>query len=214
MARRGIGHEKVDLEAATALGKVVTIARGGNEETVADHTVALMLAVGRRLRESQNAMTAGDWSILLGTDLCGKTVGLIGLGLIARKVVRRLTGFGVRLLVTTRTRDEAFAAANGIRFVDRDTLLRESDYVSLHAPLTEDTAAMIDERALSLMKPQAILINTSRAGLVDERALLAALKERRLSGAGLDVLSGQADLSRRPIPEGFRALPTHGKNAD
>src|SRR3546814_2369442 len=95
-------------------------------------------------------MTAGYWSIRLGTDLCGKTVGLSGLGLIARKVVRRLTGFGVRLLVTTRTRDEAFAAANGIRFVDRDTLLRESDYVSLHAPLTEDTAAMIDERALSL----------------------------------------------------------------
>src|SRR3546814_12086602 len=132
-------------------------------------------------------MTAGYWSIRLGTDLCGKTVGLSGLGLIARKVVRRLTGFGVRLLVTTRTRDEAFAAANGIRFVDRDTLLRESDYVSLHAPLTEDKAAMIDERALSSMKQQAILINTSRAGPADERALPPAPQERRLSGAGTDV---------------------------
>jgi D-3-phosphoglycerate dehydrogenase len=207
IARRGVGYEKVDLEAAAEFGKVVTVARGGNEETVADHAIGLMLAVGRQIRFSHEAMRNGDWSIRLGTDLYRKTVGLIGLGQIARGVVRRLKGFDNRILVCTPRPDAAYAKAYGITYVDRETLLRESDYISLHAPLTPQTRTMIDEQALGLMKKGAILINTARSALVDEAALVTALRSGKLLGAGLDVLNGETDPAARPLADALLAHP-------
>lgn len=207
IARRGVGYEKVDLEAAADFGKVVTVARGGNEETVADHTIGLMLAVGRQLRFSHEAMRAGDWSIRLGTDLYQKTVGIIGLGEIAKRVIRRLKGFDVRIVVCTPRPDEAYARANGVTFVDRDTLLRESNYITLHTPLTPQTRMMIDEPAFRLMKPGAILINTARSALIDEAALVAALQSGKLLGAGLDVLAGETDPAARSVADALLAHP-------
>ena len=207
VSRRGVGYDRVDLEAARNLGRVVAIAVGGNEAAVADLTIGLMLGVGRRIGESQEAMKDGKWSILMGTDLTKKTVGLIGLGRIGRSVVQRLKGFDARILVSAPRRDVAYARAHGITYVDIDTLYKESDYISLHAPMTPETRFLINQDTISLMKPDAIIINTSRGGLIEDAHLLAALKEKRLGGAGLDVFMSEADPSYKATTEELIRLP-------
>lgn len=207
ISRRGVGYERVDLEAARDLGKVVAIAVGGNNASVADHTIALILAVGRRFRESQANMLAGDWSILMGSDLYRKTVGVVGAGRIGRSVVQRLRGFEAEVLVHGARRDEVWAAANGVTYVDLPTLLTTSDVVTLHAPLTPETRFLIDADALATMKPDAILINTARGGLVNDRALLEALRSGHLAGAGLDTFMSESDPDWRPVTEALLALP-------
>lgn len=206
IARRGVGYEKVDVEAARALGKVVTIARGGNEETVADHTVALMLAVGRRLPESFASLSRAEWKIPVGKDLFRKTVGLVGLGAIGSAVARRLAGFECRILAHTRSGPSGAGPA-GVRHVDMETLLRESDYVSLHTPLNEDTRKMIDAAAFDRMAPGAILINTARAQLVDEKSLLNALQADHIWGAGFDTLASETDEAKRSLTEDLLRHP-------
>jgi D-3-phosphoglycerate dehydrogenase len=207
IARRGVGYEKIDLDAATQFGKVVTIGRGGNEDTVADHTLGLMLSIGRRIAESHDAMRAGRWSILSGTDLFQKTVGLVGFGPIAQKVAQRLKGFEARILVSTRTPNATLAQSHGVEFVELPELLTQSDYVSLHAPATSATRRMIDAAALGRMKRSAYLINTGRASLVDEHALVEVLKGGLLAGAGLDVLSAESDPSQRQLADALLAMP-------
>jgi D-3-phosphoglycerate dehydrogenase len=207
VSRRGVGYERVDVDAARALGKVVCIASGGNDASVADHAIALMLALGHRFRETQAKMIDGDWSILMGRDLFRQTVGIVGLGRIGRSLVQRLGGFEARILVHDVARDEAFAAENGIHYVDLPTLLAQSDYVSIHAPLTEETRFLIDDEALARMKPTTYLVNAARGGLVDDRALLAALKAGRLAGAGLDVFVSESDPEWKPVTEELIALP-------
>ena len=207
VSRRGVGYERVDLEAARDLGKVVAIAAGGNDASVADHAIALMLAVGRRFRESQANMLDGTWSILMGSDLYRKTVGVVGVGRIGRSVVQRLRGFEAEVLVHSRSRDDAWAAANGVTYTDMPTLLARSDVVTLHAPLTPDTRLLIDADALAAMKPGAILINTARGGLVDDAALLEALQRGRLGGAGLDTFVSESDPALKPVTDALLALP-------
>lgn len=207
VARAGVGYERVDLEAARKAGMVVTIAAGGNDASVADHTIGLMLAVLRRLRESRIGMENGDWTILTSADLHLKTVGIIGLGRVGKSVVRRLKGFDCRVLVYSRTPDPDYAATNDVSFVDLETLLRESDVVSIHAPLTPTTRFMLDAQAFVQMKNTAILINVGRGGLVDDRSLLDALVEGRLAGAGLDVFASESDLAFKSTTESLLALP-------
>jgi D-3-phosphoglycerate dehydrogenase len=207
ISRRGVGYERVDLAAATDLGRVVTIAAGGNDASVADHTIALMLAVGRRLRESQQRMIDDDWSILMGSDLCEKTVGLVGLGRIGKSVVKRLAGFDCKVLVHTPHPDADYARTSGVQFVDLPELLARSDYVSLHAPLTPETRFLIDARAINAMKPTAILINTARGGLVEDAHLLDALRAGRLAGAGLDVYLSESDPSAKAVSQALLNLP-------
>lgn len=203
ISRRGVGYERVDLAAAQRLGKVVCIAAGGNDASVADHTIGLMLSVSRRFRESQNNMIAGNWSILMGQDLYQKTVGVIGLGRIGRSVVKRLGGFEARVLVHGGRAD----AEPGVTRTDLKTLLAESDFVTVHAPLTSETRFMIDADALASMKTSAFLINTARGGLVDDRALLAALKAGKLAGAGLDTFVSEADASYKDVTQELISLP-------
>lgn len=207
VSRRGVGYERVDLAAARDLGRVVTIAAGGNDASVADHTISLMLAVGRRLRESQQRMIDGDWSILMGSDLCEKTVGLVGLGRIGKSVVKRLSGFDCKVLVHTPRPDPDYARTSGVQFVDLPELLARSDYVSLHAPLTPETRFLIDARAIDAMKPTAILINTARGGLVEDAHLLDALRAGRLAGAGLDVYVSESDPAYKPASQALLDLP-------
>lgn len=207
VARRGVGYERVDVQAARALGKVATIAAGGNHDSVADHALAMMLALGRRLRETQARMLGGDWSVPVGSDLFGKTVGVVGAGRIGRAVVRRLSGFDATVLVHARTPDRAWGEAAGVTFVDMAELLARSDVVTLHAPLTPETRFLIGEAALAAMKPGAILVNTARGGLVDDRALLAALERGRLGGAGLDTFVSEADPDWKPVTEALLARP-------
>ncbi len=204
VSRRGVGYERVDLEAARDLGRVVTIAAGGNDASVADHALGLMLAVARRYRESQALMEAGKWSILMGTDLYRKTVGVVGLGRIGRSLVQRLSGFETGVLVHTPRPDPALG---GVAFVGLDELLARSDYVSIHAPLAPETRFLIDARAIARMKRSAILVNTARGGLVQDADLLAALESGRLAGAGLDVFVSESDPAFLPVTRKLLALP-------
>jgi D-3-phosphoglycerate dehydrogenase len=207
VSRRGVGYERVDLAAATELGKVVCIAAGGNDASVADHAIALMLAVGRRFRETQANMIAGDWAILMGSDLYRKTVGIVGLGRIGRSLVQRLSGFEAEVLVVSAHPDAVYAEANGIHYVDMAALLERSDYISLHVPLTPQTRNMIDADALARMKRSAILINTARGGLIDDRALLAALRSGVIAGAGLDTFASESDPDFKAVTQELLELP-------
>ncbi|MDI4665199.1 phosphoglycerate dehydrogenase [Xanthobacter autotrophicus] len=202
IARRGVGYDRVDVAAARDLGRVVTIAAGANDPAVADHTLALMLAVLRRLKASDAAIARGDWRVVSGADLTGKTVGLIGFGRIGRQVARRLSGFDVRVLVSSRTPDPDAA---GVTFVPLADLIAQSDVVSLHAPLTPQTRHVVDAAALKAMKAGAVVVNTSRGGLIDDAALLAALEEGVIAGAGLDVFEAEADPALRPLAEALAA---------
>ncbi len=207
LSRRGVGFEQIDVAAAAALNRVVTIAAGGNGPSVADHALGLMLAVGKQLALLTAQMRAGDWSYRVGTELHEKTVGIVGLGRIGRLVARRLRGFDVTILATDVVEDPAFAAAHGVRYVDLPTLLRDSDVVTLHAPLTPDTRMMIGPAALAAMRPGAILVNTARGGLVDEAALAEALRSGRLAGAGLDVFWAEKDPAHDAAASALVALP-------
>ena len=207
VSRRGVGYERVDLQAVRDLGRVACIAAGGNDASVADHTIGMMLALARRFRESQAAMQAGDWSILMGSDLYQKTVGIIGQGRIGRSLVQRLQGFEAEILIHAPRTDADYAAANRLTYVGFEDLLKRSDYVSLHAPLDDQTRLLIDAEALARMKPSAFLINGARGGLVDDRALLEALRNGTLAGAGLDTFISESDPDYRPISEALLALP-------
>lgn len=206
ISRRGVGYDRIDLDAARALGKVVCIAAGGNDASVADHTLALMLAVGHRFRETQSRMIDGDFSILTGHDVFGKTVGIVGMGRIGRSLVRRLQGFDCRILAVTRG-DLPPDTASSIEKVDLDMLVRESDYISLHAPLTEETRFLFDAARIAQMKPTAYLVNTARGGLVDDRALLAALEAGVIAGAALDVYVSESDPAFRDVTDALIRLP-------
>jgi phosphoglycerate dehydrogenase-like enzyme len=187
IARVGVGVDSIDVDAATALGVAVTITPGANEATVADHTVALMLAALRRVCEHDGAVRRGQWN-RTGPHtpwlLSGGTVGLIGFGEIGRGVARRLAGFEVRVLAT----DPIAPRDAAVQAVTLDELLSQSDVVSLHAPLQPSTRGMIGARELALMRPDAVLVNTARGGVVDEAALVRALERGRLGAGGLDSL--------------------------
>jgi D-3-phosphoglycerate dehydrogenase len=144
IAKRGVGYDQVDVAAAKELGRVVTFAPGGNGPSVGDHTIALMLAVAKRLCEFRELMRAGDWSVQPVTELYRKTVGLVGLGRIGRGVAQRLKGFETTILACDEKPDREYAEAQGIRFVELPYLLRESDYVSLHVPLTPASQNLIN----------------------------------------------------------------------
>jgi len=206
-ARRGVGYERLDTISIKEAGRVAAIATGGNDASVADAAMGLMLAVGRRMREQQNAMLAGDWSIRVSTDLYRKTVGIIGLGRSGQALAQRLKGFETKLLAVTPRPDLAFGETAGIVFTDLAALLRQSDFVSIHAPLTAQTRHLIGAAELAAMKPGAILINTARGGLVDDRALLESLQSGHLGGAGLDVYEGEADPALKPVAQALLALP-------
>lgn len=207
VGRRGVGYDRVDVDAIRDLGKILTIAAGGNDASVADHTIALILAVLRRLQETQAQMRNGDWTVLRSNDLYQKTVGLVGLGRIGKGVVKRLQGFDTKIIVAHPRPDREYGDRHGITFVDIETLLGTSDIVTLHAPLVEETRHLINADTMRLMKPTAILINVARGGLVDDRALLNALHEKRIAGAGLDVFEAEGDRGLLETAQALLSLP-------
>jgi phosphoglycerate dehydrogenase-like enzyme len=189
VARVGVGYDRVDVAAATELGKIVSITPNTIEPAVGEWTLAHMLAVRRRLLQADRAVRAGEWTLrnVLSLGLSGATIGLIGLGRIGREVVKRLAGFGSTVIASDPAADPVAWRRDGVEIVPRDILLARSDIVSLHIPLTPETRHIIGERELGLMRPAAIIINTSRGGLIDEAALFSALKAGRIAGAGLDT---------------------------
>ena len=188
-----VGYDNIDVAACTARRIPVTNTPGVLEETTADLTFALLLAVARRVAEGDRYVREGgwhewQWGLLHGADVHHKTLGLYGFGHIGQAVARRGRGFSMRILYYARHRvAESIEREVEACHADRDTLLRESDFVSLHIPLTPETTHAIHARELSLMKPGAFLINASRGKVVDEEALVAALEKKQIAGAGLDV---------------------------
>ncbi len=196
----GTGTDHIDLAAARQRGITVTSTPGVNANAVAEHTMALMLALMRRIPAMDAAVRAGQWPRGMLSQLEGKTLGIVGLGAIGTRVATLANAFGVRLLASTLGDDDGRSAAVGARHVPIETLLRESDVVTLHLRLSERTAGYIDRPRLALMKPTAFLVNTARAGLVDREALIDALRGSRIAGAALDVFHEE------PIPAGDELL--------
>ena len=199
IARRGVGFNNVDIEAARELKRHVTIASGGNEASVADHAVAMCLSLAKKLNEGHQALQQGNWTTFVTTELFEKTVGLIGFGRIARAVAKRLKGFDATILAYDPFPDHQAAETLGVSFVGIEALLRQSDYVSLHLPFNTETKHLINAAAIARMKQGAFLINTARGGLIDEAALLNALTSGHLGGAGLDVFENEPNLNDLPV---------------
>lgn len=193
----GVGYDNIDIAACNRRRIPVTNTAGSLEETTADLAFMLMLATSRRAIEADRYVREGRWDrwqfgLLHGLDVHHKTLGLVGFGGIGQLMARRGLGFSMRILYHTRHRaDERDERQLRAEYSDLETLLRESDYVSLHVPMTPETRHIIDGRALSLMKNNAILVNTARGPVVDEEALLRALDSRKIAGAGLDVFEGE-----------------------
>ncbi|HLG11174.1 MAG TPA: D-glycerate dehydrogenase, partial [Dehalococcoidia bacterium] len=196
VSQMAVGYDNIDVGAATRQGVLVTNTPGVLTEATADMAFALILAQARRLPEGERAMRRGEWGdwkpwFLLGRDLTGKTLGIIGLGAIGQAVARRALGFGMRVVYTSRQRKPDVEAAMGLSWRELPPLLAESDYVSLHMALNAETRAMIGARELAMMKDDGVLINTARGGVVDQGALVQALREGRIGGAGLDVFESE-----------------------
>lgn len=202
-----VGYDNIDVAAATARGVVVTNTPDVLTEATADFTLALMLAAGRRIVESAAYVKAGEWKtwgpeILLGQELHGATLGIVGIGRIGLAVARRAAGFGMRLLYTSRTRRPEDEGRYGLEHVTLPQLLEQSDIITLHCPLTPETRHLIDRAALERMRPHAILINTARGPVVDTDALLEVLPRKPIVAA-LDV----TDPEPLPADHPLLALP-------
>jgi glyoxylate reductase len=201
IANYGVGYNNIDVETATRRGILVTNTPGVLTNATAEITMALILATGRRIIEGDRMVREGKFRFwapfhFLGHEISGKTLGIIGLGRIGRAVARRAAGFGMKLLYHNRRRlaPEREAALKA-EYTDLESLLSESDFVSLHVPFTDETRHLIAARELSFMKPSAFLINTARGAVINEKALLAALKDGAISGAGLDVYENEPELT-------------------
>ena len=186
------GFDNIDVVAASRRIVLVTRTPGVLSATTAEYTIALMFAAARRVVEGDRLVRSGEWKtwgpeVLLGQDLSGATLGIIGMGGIGREVARRARALGMRVVYFSRSRKPGLERRHRMSFLRLDELLRESDFVSLHAPLTSETRHIIGEETLALMKSTAILVNTARGPLVDQGALYRALSLGRIAGAALDV---------------------------
>jgi D-3-phosphoglycerate dehydrogenase / 2-oxoglutarate reductase len=205
IVRYGVGTDNIDVDAATDRGIIVGHVPSYCTDEVSSHAVALLLASVRHVAATDRRMREGGWDVHRSERMHrvrGRTLGLVGLGGIGRAVARKMAGWGVRLIAADPFVETSVAGELGVELVDFDTLCGRSDYVSLHCPLLPETHHLIDARALSLMRPGAILVNTARGPLVDTASVLAALDDGRLAGAALDVFENE------PLP-GDSALRRH-----
>lgn len=208
IARYGVGLDNVDMEAATAKGIVVTNTPGANSAAVAELALALILGLTRGVCKAVESTRGGTWPRLSGTGLKGKTVGLLGFGRIGKEAALRLKGFGCRILVFDPQVNPQEAALHGVTWTELEELLEKSDVVSLHVPLNPSTMGMVDRGFLGKMKKGSFLVNTARGELLDEEALLSALKEGRLAGAALDCLSVEPPAEDHPLLKDPRVMVT------
>lgn len=196
-----VGFDNIDVEAATKRGIVVTNTPSDEvNEAVAEHTWALILALARRIVEADEATKHGAYrgwepDIFLGTNLIGKTLGIVGMGRIGSMVARRAAGYKMNVLYNKRTPDPEAEQSLGVRFASLDDLLAQSDFISLHVPLTPETRHMINKDAFAKVKKGAYLVNTARGSIVEERDLVEALDSAQIAGAALDVFDNEPDIS-------------------
>jgi phosphoglycerate dehydrogenase-like enzyme len=203
IGRFGVGFDSVDVPACTKAGVLVTIASGAVDHSVAEATVGLLLAITHHVRIKDRIVREGGWderTHWMGSELRERTLGVIGLGGIARKTIELLGTFGMRPpLASDPAVDPATAAKLGVRLVSIDELLREADFVSIHCPLNDQTRGLIGARELSLMKPEAYLVNTARGGIVDEQALYDVLQRRQIAGAAVDCFVDEPLAAPHPL---------------
>ena len=208
IAQYAVGYDNIDVSFATNRKIAVTNTPGVLTETTADLAWTLIMATARRIVEADSYVRDGKWDVawgprlLLGSDIYGATLGIIGLGRIGSAVARRALGFNMKILFHTRSENEYTkeieSKANGIR-TDLPTLLQESDIISLHIPLSSETFHLLGEKAFKLMKPGAVLVNTSRGAVIDEDALFEALKSGQIGAAGLDVFEQEPLQKNSPL---------------
>ncbi|MGA8222747.1 MAG: D-glycerate dehydrogenase [Candidatus Acidiferrales bacterium] len=210
-----VGYDNVDVPACTRHKVVATNTPGVLDDTTADFAWTLIMAIARRLIEGDTWLRSGTWpgwdlDQLVGGDVWGKTLGIVGFGRIGRGVARRASGFNMRILYTDAVRAPAEAEKDlHAQFVDRDTLFRESDFISIHVPLMPETRHLISKDNLEKMKPTAYLVNTSRGPVVDEAALAEALENKKIAGAALDVFENEPKVNPALIPRKDVILTPH-----
>lgn len=203
-----VGLDHIDINEATRRGIYVTYTPGVLTDDTADLAFSLMVSTARRISEGDRFVRSGKWkggwgpNLLLGEGIYGKTIGIIGLGRIGTAVAERALGFKMKILYHNRNRSLLNEKKLNVQYRSLDDLLKESDFISLHIPLTKDTYHLIDKNKLKIIKKNAVIINTSRGQIIDEEALVDALKENRISGAGLDVFVNE------PLPINSRLLKT------
>jgi glyoxylate reductase len=192
-----VGYDNIDVDACTKRGVVVTNTPGVLDETTADFAWTLLMAVARRVAEGEALARSGNWrgwnlDQLCGADVWGKTLGIVGFGRIGRSVARRASGFQMKIIYTdaVRASEEVEKSVNA-EFCDMNSLLAESDFISLHVPLLPETRGMFNGPKFLRMKPTAFVINTSRGPVIDEAALVAALENKKIAGAALDVFENE-----------------------
>lgn len=216
ISRYGVGLDRVDLGAARERGIIVTNTPGANAGAVAELTIGLILSLARSIPETANATRAGRWPRVNGLALEGKTIGLLGFGTIGKEVARRISAFDCTTIAFDPKPDHIAAGKYGVTFASQDSIVRQSDFLSLHLPALPETVSMVDSAFLSLMKPGSFLINTARGELVDEEALLAALKRGHLRGAAIDSWRKEppgADNPLLSLPQ-VLATPHMGSHTD
>jgi D-3-phosphoglycerate dehydrogenase len=204
----GVGFDHIDIHAASERGIYVANTRGSNAESVAEHVFALMLCLSRKLFPTFNFVKAGEWTTreesglpgeLIAQDLYEKTVGIVGLGAIGSRVARIAQGFNMRILTYDPYISPEMAKEKGVELVNFEKLLKESDFITLHVVLTKETRGMIGTRELNMMKPTAYLINASRGPVVNGEALIRALKDKKITGVGLDVFTKEPIDAKNPL---------------
>jgi D-3-phosphoglycerate dehydrogenase len=208
IARYGVGLDRVDLAAAKRKGIVVTYTPGANAVSVAELAVGLMLALGRNLVAADKLTKAGGWPRLKGRSLSGKTVGLIGLGAIGSHVVGMLRGFNCRIIGYDPALSREQAAALGVEWLERDDVIRQSDFLSLHLPANAATENMFNHETLGLMKRGAYLINTARSELIEESALIEYLQSGHIAGAALDTFRHEPPGKNHPALQFDQVIAT------
>lgn len=187
ISRYGVGFDNIDLAECERRGIKFSRTLGALDNAVADYAFAFILAVARHLAWEDRKCRANDWTKIMGIDVYGKTIGIVGLGSIGKCVAKRCKGFDMRVMASDPIWDDSFARDYGVIRSDVDEICKEADFITLHCVLNESTKNIINSERLALMKPRAVLVNTARGGLVDEDALLDALRENRIWGAGIDV---------------------------
>ncbi|MXX65925.1 MAG: phosphoglycerate dehydrogenase [Chloroflexi bacterium] len=191
IARTGVGFDAVDHEAAAEHGVAVTITPYANADSVAEFAMLLALALSRQLPGNHKSVASGSFKRVMGRDIFGQTIGIVGLGRIGRRVTERAQAFGMKVIANEAYPDMEFVTSRGIELTDVDDLVSRADVVTLHAPNTPETYHLINAERLATMKPTAILVNTARGQLIDEKALAAALRSGQIGGAGLDVFESE-----------------------
>jgi D-3-phosphoglycerate dehydrogenase len=199
ISRYGVGVDNVDLVAAEQKGIVVTNTPGANSVSVAELALALMLALARQIPEAVDAVHQGKWPRYSGVSLEGKTIGILGLGAIGKQLVRRLCGFDCNILAYDPCADTEFAKNNNVEIMPMNEVIMKADFVSLHLPLLPETRGIVNDEFLSRMKKGSFLVNTSRGEVIDELALLNALQNGHIKGAGLDAFSVEPPDPANPL---------------